>query len=69
MDGRIRVAWAEDDEDGGTERGCLWVTGVCPLGNTLCQHVPETAATQGRPAASQAGVRAVVPPPVLHHIH
>lgn len=51
------------------ERGACWVTGECPLGNTLCQHVPETAATQCCPAASQAGVRAVVPPPVLHHIH
>lgn len=35
----------------------------------LCQHVPETAATQSRPAGGQARVRCVVSSPVLHHVH
>lgn len=35
----------------------------------LCQHVPEAAATQSRPAGGQARVGCVVSPPVLHHVH
>lgn len=35
----------------------------------LCQHVPETAATQSRPAGGQARVCCVVSSPVLHHVH
>lgn len=42
-----------------------WTVG----GTALCQHVPETAATQGCPAGCQACVSCVVPPPVFHHIH
>lgn len=34
----------------------------------LCQHVPEAAATQSRPAGSQARVCRVVSSPVLHHV-
>ncbi len=43
--------------------------GTEQLGNTLCQHVPETAATQSCPAGCQARVSCVVPSPVLHHVH
>lgn len=43
--------------------------GVNSGGNTLCQHVPETAATQSCPAGCQACVSCVVSSPVLHHVH
>lgn len=35
----------------------------------LCQHVPQTAATQSCPAGCQACVGCVVSSSVLHHIH
>lgn len=34
----------------------------------LCQHVPETAATQSRPAGGQARVCCVISSSVLHHV-
>jgi len=50
--------------NGGQGRG----DGGC-WGIALCQHVPETAATQSCPAGCQACVSCVVSSPVLHHVH
>lgn len=50
-------------------QGAEWVMGVDSWGNTLCQHVPKTAATQSCPAGCQACVSCVVSSPVLHHVH
>jgi len=38
-------------------------------GETLCQHVPQAATTQSRPARCEAGVSCIVSPSVLYHIH
>lgn len=53
----------------GTEMGGKGGNGSERSGSTLCQHVPETAATQSCPAGCQARVSRVVPSPVLHHVH
>lgn len=60
----------EGDRVPGTENmGARGVMGVNSRGRELCQHVPETAATQSCPAGCQACVSCVVSSPVLHHIH
>lgn len=56
-----------DGVRGTKNRGTRGVMGVS--GRELCQHVPETAATQSCPAGCQACVSCVVSSPVLHHIH
>lgn len=39
------------------------------VGRALCQHVPQAAATQSRPAGCQTRVSCVISPPLLHHVH
>lgn len=45
------------------------VMGLSSYGAALCQHIPQTAATQSCPAGCQACVSCVISSPVLHHIH
>lgn len=64
--GSLRQTAMGGDEGRGTE--AREPSGALDRAGRLCQHVPETAATQSRPAGGQARVCCVVSSPVLHHV-